>query len=342
MCFGEGAVFDLLGLDDVAQAVYEEMLKDPAATADAIAWRLDRPASQVRNAMTQLNRLSLIRPSWQDPGEYRAVEPEVGLKLLLSTQEADLRRRQEEIEAGRLKLERLAAEYAEFSRSRQGTDTERLGGIDAIRLRIEALAASCSSEIIAFVPGGAQSQANMEASRPLDESALARGVRMRSVYLESIGNDRPTMEYARWLGDSGAHIRFAAVLPPRMVIYDREVAIVPDDPDATHRGAVVTRSKGVVSALCELFEQVWSTARPLDYAPWPGDDDGLTLQEQAVLDLLAQGNADDQVSRRLGISVRTTRRITAGLAHRLGAKSRFQTGALAALRGWLDPQLPAV
>ncbi|MGW3912224.1 helix-turn-helix domain-containing protein [Streptomyces sp. NPDC005070] len=334
-------MFDLLGLDDIAQAVYEEMLKDPAATADAIAWRLGRPASQVRNAMTELNSRSLIRPSWQDPGEYRAVEPEVGLKLLLSTQEADLHRRQEEFEAARLQLEGLAAEYAEFSRSRQGTDTERLGGIDAIRLRIEALAAGCSSEIIAFVPGGAQSPANMEASRPLDESALARGVRMRSVYLESIGNDRATMEYARWLGDSGAHIRFAAVLPPRMVIYDREVAIVPDDPDATHRGALVTRSKGVVSALCELFEQVWSTARPLDYAPWP-DDDGLTLQEQAVLDLLAQGHADDQISRRLGISVRTTRRITAGLAHRLGAKSRFQTGALAALRGWLDPQRPAV
>ncbi|MEU0400036.1 LuxR C-terminal-related transcriptional regulator [Streptomyces sp. NPDC006197] len=335
-------MFDLLGLDDIAQAVYEEMLKDPAASAVTIAWRLDRPAAQVRNAMTQLNRLSLIRPSWQDPGEYRAVEPEVGLGLLLSTQEADLRRRQEEIEASRLKLELLAAQYAEFSRSREDTGTERLSGIDAIRLRIEALAACCSSEIIAFVPGGAQSRANMEASRPLDESVLARGVRMRSVYLESIANDRPTMEYVRWLGDSGAHIRFAAVLPPRMVIYDREVAIIPDDPDATHRGALVTRSKGVVSALCELFEQVWSAARPLDEASWPGDEDGLTLQEHAVLDLLAQGHADDQISRRLGISVRTTRRITAGLAHRLGAKSRFQTGALAALRGWLDTRRPAV
>ncbi|MEU5956299.1 LuxR C-terminal-related transcriptional regulator [Streptomyces sp. NPDC047525] len=330
-------MFDLLGLNGIAQAVYEEMLRNPAADVDDLSWTLGLPTSQVRDGLARLNELALIRPSWQTPGEYRAVEPEVGLELLLSNQEADLRRRQEEIEAGRLELERLVAQYAEFSHVRQSADTERLSGIDAIRLRIESLASRCESEVIAFVPGGAQSPANMEASRPLDESTLLRGVQMRTVYLESIGNDPATKEYARWLADSGAQIRFAAVLPPRMVIYDRKVAIVPDDPDATHRGALVTRSKGVVSALCELFEQVWATARPLGADSQPGYD-GLTLQEQAVLRLLAQGNTDDQIARRLGTSVRTTRRITAALANRLGARSRFQTGALAVVRGWLDPR----
>lgn len=54
-----------------------------------------------------------------------------------------------------------------------------------------------------------------------------------------------------------------------------------------------------------------------------------------MLRLLAAGLTDEAVARRLDVSVRTLRRVTADLMERLEARSRFQAGYLAATRGWL-------
>ena len=39
------------------------------------------------------------------------------------------------------------------------------------------------------------------------------------------------------------------------------------------------------------------------------DDDGLNSQERAIITLLAQGHTDEVIARKLGVSVRTSRRI---------------------------------
>lgn len=55
-----------------------------------------------------------------------------------------------------------------------------------------------------------------------------------------------------------------------------------------------------------------------------------------MLKLLGNGCTDELVARRLGVSVRTARRVAAELFARLGAQSRFQAGARALARGWID------
>ncbi|MCX5192875.1 LuxR C-terminal-related transcriptional regulator [Streptomyces sp. NBC_00249] len=327
-------MFAGLGLEGKAEAVYWEMLKHPEADVEQVAERLGLGTQEIRDCLDELGRLLLIRPSWDAPGEVRAVDPEVGLASLLARQEADLLREQERISANRTALQQVIAEFQHTKQGRHDPDVERLTNIDSIRFKIEALAAKCSSEILGFVPAGAQSAANLEASRPLDSAVLDRNVRMRTIYLESIVNDRPTMDYARWLVESGAEVRTAAVLPPRMVIYDRKTAIVPLDPETTRAGAMLLHSTGVVSALCDLFEQVWKASMPLDAAVAEQEEE-LTAQEAAILQLLADGHTDDTIARKLGVSVRTSRRITAKLTAQLGAKSRFQAGVLATSRGWV-------
>ncbi|MGG2464458.1 LuxR C-terminal-related transcriptional regulator [Streptomyces sp. RGM 3693] len=329
-------MFAELGLESKAEAVYWEILKAPGADVEQLADRLRLDPQEIHDCLDELGRLLLIRPSWEAPGEVRAVDPEVGLASLLARQEADLLRQQKRISASRAALEEVIAEFQHTKQGRQDPDVERLTNIDSIRFKIEALAAKCSSEIMGFVPSGAQTAANMEASRPLDSRVLGRNVRMRTVYLESIVNDRPTLDYARWLVDSGAEVRTAAVLPPRMVIYDRRTAIVPLDPETTQAGALLLHSTGVVSALCDLFERVWKAATPVEAAaPATEQEKELTPQEAAILHLLADGHTDDTIARKLGVSVRTSRRITAKLAAQLGAKSRFQAGVLATARGWV-------
>ncbi|MFD9394243.1 helix-turn-helix domain-containing protein [Streptomyces sp. NPDC060000] len=332
-----------LGLDATTEAVYKEMLKSPTSGAADIAERLGLERARVTSAMEELARLLLVRPSWQEPGALRPVEPEVGLRYLLDRKEAELQRRLEEIERGRRELVEVVAEYSGLNQSAQHPDSEILTGIDAIRLRIESLATGCTDEVMAFVPSPSMSSANMAASRPLDSNALNRSIRMRSIYLESIKNDGETTEYVHWLAEQGAQVRVAPTLPPRMVIYDRSTAIVPVDPEETRKGALVLRGHGVVSALCELFERVWESSQPVGEPPAegaaPGEEPQLSARSQAIVVLLAKGHTDEMIARRLGVSVRTVRRETAELAAQLGARTKFQAGAMALIQGWVDPEL---
>ena len=64
--------------------------------------------------------------------------------------------------------------------------------------------------------------------------------------------------------------------------------------------------------------------------------DLLTDEERRIVGLLAEGLTDDAIARRLGLTRRTCRRRIRVLMERLGARSRFQAGALAAKAGWLD------
>jgi DNA-binding NarL/FixJ family response regulator len=85
-----------------------------------------------------------------------------------------------------------------------------------------------------------------------------------------------------------------------------------------------------------LFEQVWENATPLGVAQ-PHVRQNLTRQDAALLRLLSQGDTDEVVARKLGVSVRTVRRMASELMAELGARSRFQAGVRASERGWLDP-----
>lgn len=329
-------MLEALGLGSEAVATYRAILANPqfgvAELVEALGW----PVERVRAALDELARLSLVRPSWERPGELRVVSPELGLASLLARQEQELLVRQQQIAASRMEVTQLISEHADLFPVRAVPEMEQLTGIDEIRSRIEELAAGCQSEMLAFAPRGAQSAATMAASQPLDEAVLGRGVQMRTIYVHGLYNDPDSLQYARWLVEHGALVRTAPVLSLRLIVYDREHALVPADPEAETVGAVLMHGTGVVHALFELFERVWEQATPLGVErPRRGGED-FTGQELAVVRLLADGLTDEVIARRLGVSVRTGRRITAELMTRLSARSRFQAGVKAAELGLLD------
>jgi len=176
----------------------------------------------------------------------------------------------------------------------------------------------------------------LQASKPLDEQLLGRAVSIRTIYLDSVRNDPPTVSYARWLTVLGGQVRTVPVLPLRLIVFDRSVAVVPLDPNVTRAGVTLLPSPGAVAAMHALFEQVWENATPLGVAQ-PRVRQNLTRQDAALLRLLSQGDTDEMVARKLGVSVRTVRRMASELMAELGARSRFQAGVLAYERGWLDP-----
>ncbi|MCZ1006985.1 helix-turn-helix domain-containing protein [Streptomyces lydicus] len=313
-------------------------------SVEELAGLVGRPIEIVRSALDECVRLGLIRPSWETPGRVHAVSPDVALHALLARQESALVARQREMAATRVEVARLSEEFAVTRRRLRHNEVEQLEGLDRIRDRIGELTLGCERSLVAFAPGGHQTSDNREASRPLTESLRDRGVTMRTIYLDSIYNDPATVEHARWLMELGNQVRTVAWLPTRMIIFDGESAILPMDPDNSGDGALLFRGKGVIVALIELFRLVWDRAAPVTSARRQRtctDDHGLTSQGKAVLRLLGEGFTDEGVARKLGVSVRTGRRITADLMGRLGAKSRFQAGLHAARLGWLD-EVPQV
>ena len=327
-------------VDPAAEAVYLQMLQTPEAGITELAVSLATTEDTVRGALDKLAELSLLRPSWEDPRVLRAVSPEVGLESLLARQAVELMRRQHRIEEGRAALAMVVANLGGTRPGQAPADVEKLIGLDAIRERLERLTFETRHEVLSFMNGGAHSAAALDAGRPLDRQLLGRGVAIRTIALDSVRNHAPTFSYAQWLTDLGGQVRSVPVLPVRMTIVDREQVVIPINPENSQAGAALLRGPGVVAAMCALFEQTWAVATPLGVAQ-PRDEKGLNNQEIVLLRLLAQGDTDEVIARKLAVSVRTVRRICAELMAQLGARSRFQAGVRAAEQGWLSVRQPS-
>lgn len=300
---------------------------------DEVAQHLVLTEAEVRAALDTLARLHLLRRSPHEPDRLSPVDPNVSLGALLVKREGELSRHQRQLESARRTIAAIADEYG-YRREYLPEIVERLDDLEAVRQRLVDLAENAREECLSFLPGGAQKPDTMDASKPLDQLALERGVSLRSIYQDSFRNDAATTQYARWLATLGGESRTVPALPMLLVVVDRRVALVPLDPQDGRRGALVLHSAGAVTAMTALFEQVWRTATPWQDAA-PRNLHGLTPQERELLCLLAEGCIDEVVARRLGVSLRTIRRMTSDLTTRLHARSRFEAGVRAVRQGWI-------
>ena len=328
-----------LGLDSQAEAVYRLMLMHRGWGVREIARALRIPEEQVRDSLSRLADLALLRQSLELPGQVYPVSPEVGLRVLLERRQAEVLENQRRLAESRAAVSQLLVDYTTAQTSDTRDGAELLDGLDAIQSRLEELAQRAQSGCLSFMPGGAHSQ-SLTASRPLDEHMLRRGIDVLTVYRTSMRNHPATLKYAQWLTELGGKVRTVPTLPLRLVLFDRELALVPVDLDNTRRGAVQVTTPGVIAALVSLFEQVWQSAVPLGHEPEPAEGD-LTAQERELLRLLSQGLTDQVTARQLGVSLRTERRMMATIMRRLGARSRFEAGMLANERHWISSLIPS-
>jgi DNA-binding CsgD family transcriptional regulator/sugar-specific transcriptional regulator TrmB len=332
-------VLEAFGVERRSELVYLAMLRSPDAGIGDIAREVGISEAEVHHAFDELSRLKLLRPSWECPGTLRPVSPDVGMESLLAREEAELHQRRHQIELGRSALATLLAELSTQARSAY-TEVEEVIGLDATRAKLEQLALLTKFQVLSLMPGGPQRPDNLEASKPLDQGLLSRGVEILTVYLDSVRNDPRSRAYARWLIDIGGEVRTTPLIPLRMLIFDREKAVLPLHVDRTADGITILRGEGPVTAMCVLFDQIWQVAVPFGEEPNTRPEIPLTTQERAVLGLLLQGDTDDTLGRRLGVSRRTVGRIVSEIMAKLGARSRFQAGVYVAVQEW--HLLPAV
>jgi DNA-binding CsgD family transcriptional regulator len=324
---------EFLESDPQALRVYRSLLTNPSWTLEEIQQHTDLPEQDVKAAVDRLADLSLLSPVTDTT--FLPMNPETVFSPALRRREAELDTERAHLTRQQATVAELTAEYTALGLRHTG-GAEHLVGVDAVRTRLEQLSRDAVHEVCTFTPGGAVSAAGLESARPLDKESFDRGVRMRSVYLDSVRNDYATSEYATWLTSMGGQVRTVPALPMRMIICDREVAVVPVNAEDSRQGALVVRYHGVVRALAELFELVWAQGVPLGEASRPpAAENEASERDRVLLKLLSEGLTDQGIARKLGLSVRTIRRLMSDLMKRLDAQSRFEAGAEAVRRGWL-------
>jgi DNA-binding CsgD family transcriptional regulator len=325
-----------LGMDSAAEAVYRMMLHNPSLGVIEIAASLQISEARVRSALNTLADLSLVRPAGQTGEAGLPVSPLLGLGALLAERQAQIAQQQQAIDECRAAVSRFVAECNSGDTTRAFGKTERLFGLNSVRLRLEELAVEAEFETCAFAPGGLQTPENRASSRPLTENMLRRGVKVRTLYLDSVRNDIGSREYAASLSEMGGEVRTIATLPLRMQIVDRRIALLPLHPEDSSQGAVVLTDPGPVAATYSLFETLWERATPFGSAE--EEEQPISSRELAVLQLLSRGMTDEAIARKLGVSLRTERRIVTELMERFDVQTRFQLGQQAASRRILEPR----
>lgn len=330
-------MLESLGVDAVAESVYRTMLAHPEWAERDVVTQLALSAGEVRRARGRLVEAGLLRRSFEDPELLRAVGPEVGLTELIARHEADVSSDQRRLDEGRATMARLVAEYVALRRSPGDTDVEYIDGVDAVNVRIETMLAGVRSEVRMLALRSPMTRMTVDYSRMLDERCRRRGVTIRKVYPSELvrgADNQAFAEYLRWQQATGVRVREAEQVPLRMILLDQRDAFLHASPEGASAEVVLVRGAATLVALAALFEQVWDGARRIAGSS-PAASRAPSEIERELLRLLAGGLTDEAVARKLGVSLRTVRRMMADLMGRLDSASRFQAGMRAAAMGWL-------
>ncbi|WP_419998154.1 helix-turn-helix transcriptional regulator [Streptomyces boninensis] len=321
-----------LGFDDVTAAVYRQMVSSRVQSITELAAQLDLPEADLKGSLDQLELLDLLRPDGEGLG--RLVDPQLALNSLLLRQISGIDERLREFEEDRAAVNGLLDQFAKDHPDGLSVSGKFVVGHASVIDRLQELADTAEHEWLAFVPAGNANATWLRTTWSLGLRVGRRGIVGRAVYTDSVRGDSRTPRGLARFGELGIRVRTVPSLPAHMLLVDRSLALLPGDPDDPCNTVMEITAPGVVGALTALFEGIWEDASPLGAETYK-DTNGLTPQESELLKLLSRGLTDEAARRRLGVSLRTVRRMVADLSTRLGAESRFAVGYWAAKRGWV-------
>ncbi|MFL6062521.1 MAG: TrmB family transcriptional regulator [Marmoricola sp.] len=198
-----------------------------------------------------------------------------------------------------------------------------LRGLPNINRFLTAAVGDADSELLTAQPDGARSADVLDTALERDKRALARGVKMRTLYQHSARRSVATREYVDAVTSSGAEVRTLEEFFQRLIVIDRRMAIVPGaGPDV----AVVIHDAGLVAYLADIFERFWERALVFT------DRESTTEREIAedvhnmTVRMLVEGHSDNASAKRVGVSTRTYAGYIASLKAEYGVETRFQLG----------------
>lgn len=328
---------DVLGLTQEEAAIYRSLISVPSTTAEDLAKLVGVAHLQALKVLGDLEQKGLAAQSLSDTADNDAVvfvaaPPAQAVRALLV-------QRHNELRTAELELGEMDAIYRAATLGRGTFDVvDVVHGPEAIRERFNALQLGATEEVLSFVKAPASVVSSADNS-PVEDSALARGVRYRVILERAMLDEEPGLfDQIIESQGQGEEVRVANSLPLKLVIVDREYGFLPligSDPAST--GALVVRRSGLLDALIALFDSEWDRAVPMvTNAAQSKDHLGAEVDDldAQIISLLLSGYSDQAVASLTGSSLRTVQRRVHLLMQQTGAQSRMQLGYCAARLGW--------
>lgn len=317
---------ETLGLTTTAEQVYRLLLSNQQQSAGEIAVALEINAKALEAAIDLLKSLDLVTI---EGVRISVTPPSVGTQNLLIRQEDTISRLKQRYEDSQDAVRIFLAEQVT---NNQLYSSEKIVGRHEINHRLSLLPNEILVSSKTFSPGDSHTQASLTSSRELTIEMIRRGVESKSIYSTSALRSATAKEHFGWLVSNGAEVRTAPHLPPRMIICDNKVAILPISMVDGYAGITIERGEVLIKALVALFDKYWADATPYGEPTQPGE---LNEIERGILELLAEGATDKIIMNKMHLSDRAIRRTVNNLKDRLGARSRFELGIKAGHAGWL-------
>lgn len=199
-----------------------------------------------------------------------------------------------------------------------------LHGSKNINQFLSTIIGDAQTELLTAQPQSGRSSETLAAGAERDLAALERGVSMRTLYQHAARRNSATQKFVQRAAALGAEVRTVDEFFNRMIVVDREIAVIPG-----HQGlsvAVAIREPSIVAYLVDFFERTWDRARPYT------ERDGTTIRDIAseqramTIRMLIEGHADATSAKRLGVSARAYAGYVSDLKSEFEVQTRFQLG----------------
>ncbi|CAM3050009.1 MULTISPECIES: response regulator transcription factor [Dermacoccus] len=309
----------VLGLDDLAEQLYRQVLRDQARPASVYAARLNRSTAEIDDATEALRAMRLVRIN--EEGLVQADHPRAGLERILSAEEARLAERRRDLARLRDAIDGFAGDHR-AGQEHSSSDEPVREYIDASGLAdvMEHLAASTSGPIrmthtdaVAFTPD----------EQPVLCRLVEEGRGLYGLHEFDAASSR-TLEVAQWAA-MGESQRLANHIPNEFVCYGTDLVLANTEWGGDEGRYAVLRDPVVVRAFVELFDRLWAASTTVD--------DGVDTTSERLVELMQAGLKDEAIARVLGVSLRTVRRRIAALMDECNVETRFQLAVELTERG---------
>ena len=322
-------------LSGTAFELYEHAVANPEWTKESASTALGYTIRDLDAAIAELVSRKLLQQPAPHIEAFVAIPPDVALSQLVDADERLLIDLRAKISGHRSDMAALVPSYL-AARKNVGLDStvEVLEDPGVIRKLLIDYGRDVSEQVLISQPGTGSTAEVHEESIQKDLELLGRGVVRKNLYSTSTLDHVPTRKAVAATAPAGLEYRTLPYVPLKVLIFDRNLALVarqlyPDD-----RGALVVRDPKLIHVFTHLFNVAWELA-----TPYNSDESSPAAQlnsvQQSILRGMASGHSDEVIARRLDISVRTCRRHIAWMLEQLGAESRFQAALKAKDAGWL-------
>jgi len=210
-------------------------------------------------------------------------------------------------------------------------------GLENINGFIAAAVNDCRTELLTAQPHGRRPANTLAVAEDRDVKALARGTRMRTLYQHSARHSPATREYVADITEQGAEVRTLDEFFRRLIVVDRQVAVVPASDN--HHVAIAIYDKSLIAYLVDVFDRSWERAQPFNVSGDLAERHIAADVRAMTIRLLVEGHSDPASAKRLAVSTRTYAGYIAGLKDEYGVQTRFQLGHAMGMEGAEAPVL---